>query len=110
MRVQRIDFKEFMTGQYKEKICNREVKSYSVVFMNPAAFFDPMTIGLGAVVLGGVLLERQLAKSGFVNVAQVIDQSMLWLFFTVHPILPFIKSEVYGTASIMNEFHRFWIQ
>jgi hypothetical protein len=78
MRAQRINFKEFLAGQYEEKGC----KSYSVVFMNPAAFFDPVTIGLGAVILGGVLLERQLAKSGFVNVAQVIDQ----LFRTIFPI------------------------
>jgi ABC-type enterochelin transport system permease subunit len=76
-KVETISFRDFMKKE--QEITKREkndVVTYSVVFMNPAAFFDPIVIGLSAAVLGIVLLEKQLASTGFFHIAEVISKML----------------------------------
>ncbi|RYI25090.1 hypothetical protein EVU96_25085 [Bacillus infantis] len=99
-RTETLDFKDFITGLKVErskkpvnernfapvgkgKLINekfrsslnekyRPVKAYSIYF-NPAAFFDPTFILIGAGVLAVAILEKKLAENGYTSIASAIS-------------------------------------
>jgi hypothetical protein len=65
LKVETISFRDFIKKEPEitKRQKKNDVVTYSIVFMNPAAFFDPVVIGLSAAVLGIVLLEKQLVST-----------------------------------------------
>lgn len=51
---------------------SRSLTAYSIYF-NPAAFFDPTFILIGAGVLAVAILEKKLAENGYTSIASTIS-------------------------------------
>jgi hypothetical protein len=51
---------------------SRSLTAYSIYF-NPAAFFDPTFILIGAGVLAVAVLEKKLAENGYTSIASTIS-------------------------------------
>jgi mannose/fructose/N-acetylgalactosamine-specific phosphotransferase system component IIC len=78
-KTQTIKFSEFMSGEYK-KPKQKQVKAYSVIYINPWAFIDPTICTIGGVVLGIALFEKFLERKEYFSLLEKM-QSVTGLLF-----------------------------
>jgi len=102
MKIETINFRDFMKGDYGKKQ-NFNVKLYSSLlpgaFLTPSTWLSPppliatgyiIVIGVGAVLIIASMLEMMLARMGYVDLAdKILD------FFKFVMPLSFIAALVY---------------